>query len=464
MKVNAFDLFLRQKRFDLIFKYIYLKNKDKNTQFFENLYAEHIRAFNGFYEINPSDGIPKNTCEDFIKSFDELYDNMSKRGFDKKHGIIPIGDNGEISDGAHRLTCAAVLGLDVELEEDHRNDLYDYKFFQNQGIDPDMADYAALEYVKLNPNAYIVNLQSIIDTKFDSQVEQILEKYGFIYYKKNVNITFNGLVNLKKLSYGSFWDRESWIGTAENSFAGAVYHANNSFGKNPMRIYVFVCDKLADVLAAKSEIRALFNIGNFCVHINDTREEAIALAQTYFNKNSLYMINKRPYQYEDNHFDNMVTELRDATHNYGIDLNDVCGGGSTPLDVFGLRKSDDLDFLYCGNKDFNIQTETLSNHDTELVYYPYSKQEIIFNPMNHLYYQGVKIITLDILFAMKQKRHEIPKDVNDCKMIKAFKRGKKYRKSNFKIFRKIRDGQKRTLVFFNIIKIHYTKRGCRHGL
>lgn len=459
MKVNAFDLFLRQKRFDLIFKYIYLKNKDKKTQFFENLYAEHIRAFNGFYEENPSDNVPKNSREDFIKSFDKLYENMSKKGFDKKLGIIPIGDNGEISDGAHRLTCAAFLGLDVELQEDHRNDLYDYKFFQNQNINPDAADYAALEYVKLNPNAYIVNLQSVTEPKFDADVESILEKYGFIYYKKNVDITFNGLVNLKKLSYGSFWERESWIGNAENGFAGAVYHANNSFGKNPLRVYVFVCEKLADVLAAKAEIRALFNIGNFCVHINDTREEAIALAQAYFNKNSLYMINKRPYQYEDQHFDDMVMELRNTTRSKGIDIDDVCGGGSTPLDVFGLRKSDDFDFLYCGNKDFNLQTDTLSNHDTELAYYPCPKQEIILNPEYHFYYQGVKIITLDVLSAMKQKRHEVPKDVNDCKMIKAFQRGKKYRKSDFKIFRKIRDGQKRTLVFFDLIKIRYTKKG-----
>jgi len=464
MKVNAFDLFLKQKRFDLIFKYIYLKNKDKNIKFFEDLYAEHIRAFNDFHEINPSDNIPKDTREDFIKSFNKLYDNMSKKGFDKKLGIIPIGDNGEISDGAHRLTCAAVLGLDVELHEDHRNDLYDYKFFQKQRINSDIADYGALEYVKLNPYAYIVNLQSITSTEYDSQVEKILEKYGFIYYKKNVDITFNGLVNLKKLSYGSFWDRESWIGTAENGFAGAAYHAKNSFGKNPLRVYVFVCEKLADVLMAKSEIRALFNIGNFSVHINDTREEAIALAQTYFNKNSLYMINNRPYKYEDIHFDYMVKEMRDTTRNLDIDLNDVCGSGSTPLDIFGLRQSDDLDFLYCGNKDFNIQTETLSNHDTELNYYPYPKQEIILNPNNHLYYQGVKFITLDVLYDMKQKRHEVPKDVKDCKMIKAFKRGKKYRSHNFKIFQKIKDGKKRTLVFFNIIKIHYTKKRHKHGL
>ena len=422
-------------------------------------YLENIRAFNNFHEEEPSDNIAKDGPQAFLSRFDALIDSFKKTGFDKKQAGIPVGVNGEIVDGAHRLSVAVALNCDVEIVESKRADLYDYKFFQNNGMNTDIMDYGALEYVKLNPNAYIVNLQSIISPKFDVDVESILEKYGFIYYKKNVDITFNGLVNLKKLSYGSFWERESWIGNAENGFAGAVYHANNSFGKNPLRVYVFVCEKLSDVLAAKAEIRALFNIGNFCVHINDTREEAIALAQTYFNKNSLYMINKRPYQYEDSHFDDMVMELRNTTRSKGIDLDDVCGGGSTPLDVFGLRKSDDFDFLYCGDKDFNLQTDTLSNHDTELAYYPCPKQEIISNPENYFYYQGVKIITLDVLSAMKQKRHEVPKDVNDCKMIKAFQRGKKYRKSDFKIFRKIRNGQKRTLVFFDLIKIHYTKKG-----
>ena len=456
MKVNALDLFLKQKRFDLIFKYIYLKNKDKNVKFFEDLYAEHIRAFNGFDEIEPSDGVPKQSREDFIKSFDKLYNNMSKKGFDKKLGIIPIGDNGEISDGAHRLTCAAVLGLDVELEDDHRNDLYDYKFFQNQNINPDAADYAALEYVKLNPNAYIVNLQSVTDPKFDADVESILEKYGFIYYKKNVDITFNGLVNLKKLSYGSFWERESWIGNAENGFAGAVYHANNSFGKNPLRVYVFVCEKLADVLTAKAEIRALFNIGNFCVHINDTREEAIALAQTYFNKNSLYMINKRPYQYEDSHFDDMVMELRNKIrNNTALKTEDFC---CLATSIFGIRKSGDLDLFYIGAENIDFYSDDLSDNSDEFKFYPVSPDEILYNPLNHCYYQGIKFVSLDVLLNIKKARNK-PGDMDTCKMIKAFQRGKKYRKSDFKIFRKIRDGQKRTLVFFNIIKIHYTKKG-----
>lgn len=440
MRVNAFDLFLKQQRFDLIFKYIYIKNKFKDAKkqtllgsildifhkkdtssfdFYTDLYVEHIRAFNGFHEENPSDGILKNTKDKFLNSFDRLYKNMSKNGFDKRISVIPIGENGDILDGAHRLTCAAILGLDVEVKQESSAHLFNYAFFQKKGLDPYYADYAAMEYVKLNPNAYIVNLQPVIPTSFDWPVEQILEKYGFIYYKKNIDVTLNGLINLKKLSYGSCWEKNcTWIGTPDNGYAGAVNHAKQSFGNNPLRAYVFVCDNLEKVTAAKKEIRALFDIGNYSVHVNDTRQEAIALAQTYFNENSLHMINNRPYLYEDKHFDEMIEELHKVTKDNDINLDYICGSGSTPLDIYGIRNSKDLDFLYCGQKPFDIKTETLANHDSELAYYPYSKQEIIINPKYHFYYRGIKFITLDVLYKMKQKRHEIPKDVNDCELIK----------------------------------------------
>lgn len=427
MKMDAFDLFLKQKRFDLIFKYLYLKNKDKKSNFYESLYLEHIHAFNNFYEENPSDGVPKNTKEDFLNSFNRLYINMlnngfvAKRYFFRNKNLIPIGKNGDVIDGAHRLVCAAVLGLNVTVSHVSKEHTFDYNFFQKKGLDPYYADYAAMEYVKLNPNAYIVNLQPVIPTSFDWPVEQILEKYGFIYYKKNINVTLNGLINLKKLSYGSCWEKNcTWIGTPDNGFAGAVNHAKQSSGNNPLRAYVFVCDNLEKVLAAKKEIRALFDIGNYSVHVNDTRQEAIALAQTYFNENSLHMINNRPYLYEDKHFDEMVDELHKVTKDNDINLDDICGSGSTPLDIYGIRNSKDLDFLYCGQKPFDIKTETLANHDSELIYYPYSKQEIILNPKCHFYYRGVKFITLDVLYSMKQNRHEFPKDINDCDLIQKF--------------------------------------------
>ena len=451
MKVKALDLFLKQRRFDLIFKYIYIKNKDKNIPFFENLYAEHIRAFNGFHENTPSDGIPKESKADFINSFNRLYDSIKKNKFDKNLGIIPIGNNGEINDGAHRLTVAAALGLDVNIHEENETFLYDYKFFQNRGIDPYYADYAAMEYVKLNPNVYIVNLQSIISTTYDEQVEKILEKYGFIYYKKNVNITFNGLVNLKKLSYGSFWDRGDWIGNAENGFAGAVYHAKNSFGKNPLRVYVFVCEKLSNVLAAKSEIRALFNIGNFSVHINDTHEEAIALAQTYFNENSLNTINYRPYQYEDKKFDKMVEELRKNIQRYrSLNYEDFCGLATS---VFGIRYSGDLDLFYIGPEHIDFYSEYLSDNSNEFKFYPFTPHEILYIPKNHLYYHGIKFVSPDILLKIKMARNK-QDDKKTCGQIRSFMK----HRHRFKFFQKIKNDKQRILIFCNLIKIKYIRK------
>ena len=417
MKQNAFNLFLHQKRFDLIFKYLYLKYPDNN--FIKKAYLENIRAFNGFYEIEPSDGIPKTSPENFVSSFNRLYCSIKEHGFDKNLGTIPIGDNGEITDGAHRLAACAFLNLEVETKNDGRNDLYNYLFFKKQGMNPDIMDYGALEYVKLNPYAYIVNLHSISPQSEDEKVISLLEKFGFVYYKKEINPSFNAYVNLKKISYGSFWEKEKWIGCVENKFKGAQAHARRSIGKNPLRVFVFVCDDLKKVVQVKAEIRAMFNIGNYSVHINDTRDEAIWLAETYFNKNSLNMINNRPFYFEDEDFEKKMDELKQLSKQSHINLEYICCSGSTPLNIYGLRKSSDLDFLYFGDKQFNIQNEILSNHDSELQYYPFPKKEIIENPKYHFYFHGMKFISLDVLYLMKKKRNEIPKDRRDCKLIKS---------------------------------------------
>ena len=50
IRKRAKEIFLKNNRFDLIFKYIYIKNKDKKTSFFKDLYLNHIKAFNNFYE------------------------------------------------------------------------------------------------------------------------------------------------------------------------------------------------------------------------------------------------------------------------------------------------------------------------------------------------------------------------------------------------------------------------------
>lgn len=455
MKQNALELFLKQKRFDLIFKYLYIKYP--HNEFIKNAYIESIRAFNNFSEVT-CDGTCKKDSGDFLNIFDELYTSLKDKGFDSKNGIIPVGPNGDITDGAHRLSACAYLNIEVETKPAEINNRFDYKFFAKNTMDADIMDFGALEYVKLNKNAYIVNLHSVTDSAKDNKVIDILEKYGFVYYKKDIKMSYNGYVNLKKLSYGSFWDRESWIGTVENKFKGAQGHAKSSMGRNPLRVFVFVCDDLNKVIAAKKEIRDLYNIGNSSVHINDTREEAIWLAETYFNNNSLEMINSRPFVYETPDFDSLISELKNKADECGV-LDFVCASGSTPLNIYGIRESRDLDYLYCGTEKINTTSDKISNHDTELDYYPYQKEEIIFNPQYHFYYHGLKFITLDILYKMKLKRNEKPKDVKDCKLITKFKRNNhvKYGKP-FKLFEKKKNGKERHITILGFIKFSYTKK------
>ena len=417
MKVGALSLLLRQRRFDLIFKYLYAHGDG----YAREAYLESIRAFNGFNEMRPTDGRPKQSAEDFLTSFDRLIASLRASGFDASQGVLPIGTNGEICDGAHRLAAAAALGGEIEVAEIDRADDYGYGFFRARGMREDIMDFGALKYVELNPDAWIVNLHAVADPAKDGEVESILNRHGFVFYKKSVKMGFNGYVNLKKLSYGTFWERETWIGSAADGFPGAQMHARESLGdgRTPMRIFVFVCDDADKVLKAKAEIRALFGKGNFSVHINDTHEEAVWLAQTYFNANSLEAIRVRPFAFEDARFDGLIREFKDFVRDRGERLDDVCAAGSTAMNVLGLRPCADFDFFAKNAEKMFVHTETLSVVIPEWArFYPSSPADIIDDPVNHFYCQGVKFVAPRVLLKMKLSRRDGKKDAVDVRLLK----------------------------------------------
>ena len=415
MKTKSIDLFLKQRRMDLIFKYLFVA---KPSDFTRQAYLENIRAFNGFCEDCPSDGNPKTSPDDFINGYETLIQTLKSEGFNNDCGSVPIGKNGEILDGAHRLSVCAFLDLDIDaVNTDSSLSYWDYSYFRAKGMRNDMMDYGALEYVKLNPNAYIVNLQPVTKTEKDNFVVDILEKYGFVYYKKDCWVSFNGLVNLKKIYYGSSWEKATWIGTSDNGFSGAKDHAACSMGKNPMRVFVFVCDSIENVKKAKEEIRELYGIGNHSVHINDTHEEAVCLAENYFNENTLFQLNTRPYQFHDDVFEKHIGYLKTECAKNHISIDNICGAGSTPLNVFHIRRSRDLDYLTI-DKGCLPENEVISSHNKYQDFYPHPIQDIITNPAYHMYYDGMKFISLEVHYAMKRKRHEVPKDVLDCKKAK----------------------------------------------
>lgn len=128
-----------------------------------------------------------------------------------------------------------------------------------------------------------------------------------------------------------------------------------------------------------------------------------------------------PYFVEDIAFNERIENFKIYLTSVNVSVDDVCGAGSTPLNVAALRQSDDFDYLSIDSR-CDISDEVYSPHDDQLPNYPYSKEEIITNPDYHFYYHGLKFISLEVLYKFKYKRAEKPKDFRDCRLIRKFQR------------------------------------------
>lgn len=413
-KVSAKEIFYKNYRFDLIYKYLFLKYKDlpfKENNFFRDLYLYYIKIFNGFKEDE------KSTDSHFEESFLNLFLNLEENGYDITKGLIPLNNKEQLVNGAHRLTSCYYLNQDVFIDEETSSDksCYDYNFFMKRGFDKDLADYGVLEFVKNNPHSFVINIQPKADISLDQKVEKLIKEYSNIYYKKNVKLNLNGLINIKKLCYKN----TKWIGNHNNGFAGAQEHAENSFSNNPMRVYVITSENLDKVIELKAKIRKIYNINNYSIHINDTHEEAIELAEVYFNDNTLKYFNQVPFNYRNSLIEKQVAFLEKYIKKNNIDKDDVCIIGSYPMGIFGLRQIRDLDFI-CSNKNIPDAKNQEVNFDDGKEHSLHKEElDIIYNPRNHFYYEGIKVITLDELRKFKEKRLEDPKDINDIKLIKS---------------------------------------------
>lgn len=106
--VDARELFVRSRRFDLIFKFELAKawafGTASEIRIAEEAYLEHIRAHNGFCEKAPLRLHPF----EFIRDAFETTRSILRKGYDVNCPPIPVSGSGELLGGAHRLAaCVA---------------------------------------------------------------------------------------------------------------------------------------------------------------------------------------------------------------------------------------------------------------------------------------------------------------------------------------------------------------------
>lgn len=417
IKCSALSL-LSPLRFDVAAKVLYARHKEKGVEgvYAKEVYEHHLDVWGGFTEkIPPKDGI-----EDFYRSFHGVLADIKKDGFKEQISCIPITKDKKLLNGSHRVAAAIVYDKEVSCKySDASEGQIDcsYRYFKNKrdivrtGLQGRVGDSIALEYASLKPTTYMMTIYEHCYPYLD-RIRDILIKY-------NVGVVFTKEIELNevgKLNYVmSLYSGEAWIGDSKNSYPGIRQQANLSFaaGSNILAILVDVGDH-SRLIQAKKEIRNLVGVGKPSVHTTDTLEETWRNATTCFDDETIEYLNKTALgSAYNNRFLTYLSETKRIINNSDISLEDFCVVGSAPLAAYGKRPCKDFDLLHLPGKiGFN---EVVSSHNVYAHYYGKEKLEIIYNPRNYFYIEGIKFITPSGVLQMKSNRGE-QKDLNDIKM------------------------------------------------
>lgn len=176
---------LTHNRFDLGFKLLYLKLKNKERNYAEEVYLSHIKAFSlgSFKEPYNSN---KNGKDHFINEFEKIHETIKNIGFDYNKSLLPLSKSFQILNGAHRLASAIFLNkivyfINTELEDVE----YNVNYFYNRNVNPRFLNVAAVVFSEFCINNFLV-------LGFNNKKNE-LKTIKSIYYTKKIKIQKNQL-------------------------------------------------------------------------------------------------------------------------------------------------------------------------------------------------------------------------------------------------------------------------------
>lgn len=135
MIVRLLDILpLVKNRFDVKIKYLYARDLESGItdSIFKDIYKEHLRVWNGFYEKDPL----KTSFNEFDKSFKRTLKSIKEDGFVEHESLIPVDlETWYPVNGAHRLAACILYNKPVYLKlGDHPCERYNESFFRKRGL------------------------------------------------------------------------------------------------------------------------------------------------------------------------------------------------------------------------------------------------------------------------------------------------------------------------------------------
>lgn len=330
-------------------------------------------------------------------------------------------------------------------------------------IMPEDRDTIMLEYIKCRPNTMILTLWKPAFPGIDEFIK-LLEKDGNVYYVKVFNLTESGIRNLMFSYYDEFsidaaiefiGKKMKYIDTTDNGnqvcFIAFDNVKNKLISGQGAPYKRFLRSAILDIMKNKDKLfDSEKHTGNDMLHINDHFYQTIEYSQTMLNKNSLeFMDMQNLNQFNTYNFGNSNLKfqtLRNVLYKefslLEIDRFIIMGGAL--LYAYGIRAFNDIDALFIDNLPNNsshlidIIDRDFSDSRTRFFFMDAAiqgskfwkdswveKNKIIFdflgikdekdltlNPKNHMYFQGVKFVLLDLEILKKIIRYRIQDHVD----------------------------------------------------
>ena len=317
--------------------------KDLNSTNFNqalDLYLSVQTSINNLYESLPH----RRGVNDFLHNYQLLIESMSRSSFDSNESVLVLNKQGYLLNGAHRLAIAIVLNYKVPIirTEITREMNFAWIPIGDSQISLDNINLMNLEMLKYNRNCRVF-VSFEIQKNMNDVIYNYLEKEVKNVYSNQFLLSFSQLVNLNMEMY----QHEEWFRSSENPTEISLSRTLKiSYNSCLVRVGILDISNDVDLNLLKRNIRDIFGIGNYPIHITSNWQESLYLGHVLFHKvsRSILMYNNkvlsnRVWQKLQN-LESIRINWRNSILRPGVAIS-----GSTLLDIMGLRKSEDLDVV-----------------------------------------------------------------------------------------------------------------------
>lgn len=288
-----------------------------------------------------------------------------------KAAKLPMGNLGEASTG-------------VRIQTDGERSA-DWLELMRLGFPAHYVGASVLDFCSKNATTRALVLFSLASDAVDQVIRSLLQVDGLeVVYAANLELSDIGKSNLIELCYG---DKPFFTDSVRTKMTRERF----VFGANAMVIFYCVAEDGFDYVSMKTDLRQSLASHTFerRIHGTDGPTDTKFLAEALANPNSLELINRVRVSRNDRVFSRIPENLRDNPN--------ICIDGSSSMELYGLRKSRDLD-LICKGSDLRRELLSLGYdvNDGHYKWTPISSDQVIENPYLHVRLYGFKFTSLAV--------------------------------------------------------------------